>query len=699
MANRVTTLKTHVLLAGGSTRVTTLKLSSFVSISDVDIRVTTLKVGAFTNDKTHGVRATTLKVGVYADDKTHGVRATTLRLSGWFSLDQAIKLGPPFGSNEVFVPADISTQASYQTPPAPVIEVNPYRADVPNVDQQRILREQHNLIQAGDSTFHWGVLTEVYASANYTLGSLGRFFHDDLGMIHARFVKFTKLTQGAAAGFPVGLDLASKSKWVVTNQFDRSSPDWIVGIALPYNQLAFEGDCFGWVIVDGFVPVELEVENDSTDFLFGTEYGWASTGKVHVNSGGDSIGTRRTTSQVPNLRVGEFYVEVKDLSLARLQGIISAAQAPLSSQIDSLTAKVNQLSTHLDSTNQNLSALTTQVSNLDSRVTREVENINNSLAAIRKLMPDGDYKSYVDSKVEGLRNDLGQQIGLVSQVSNDALLRANEAYALAQSISYDSIQVQIDALNDSMGGITDRLIGFTAVIDTNALTAGQILVATDAGLTPGGQPLLTWNPVDPTLELMKDIDWTTPPTDGQVIAWDDVAGEFKFVDQSGGGGGGGDPSRVLLAEVELSAAGSLINFTSISQSFKNLEILGQTRINSGAATGVFMRFNGDSGSNYSTYYENRYGNATYSKEVRLGGSFLSSGTAGLFSVWKAEVWGYSRTDRFKGINAYDVLLNDNIAERSGGFWRSNSAITSIAIYNTGSANFAPGSWVRLYGLK
>lgn len=678
MAQRVTSEKLNAFLSGGSHRVTSLKASTYLTRAE-PLRVTSLRTDIFLT-------------------RAEPVRVSTLQVRGWVSLAQAIKLGEPFGSNEVYTPADVSQKATYTAPPPPVIEVNPYRADVPNVDQQRILREQHNLIQAGDSTFHWGVLTEVYASANYTLGSLGRFFHDDLGMIHARFVKFTKLTQGAAAGFPVGLDLASKSKWVVTNQFDRSSPDWIVGIALPYNQLAFEGDCFGWVIVDGFVPVELEVENDSTDFLFGTEYGWASTGKVHVNSGGDSLGTRRTTSQVPNLRVGEFYVEVKDLSLARLQGIISAAQAPLSSQIDSLTTKVNQLSTRLDSTNQNLSALTTQVSNLDSRVTREVENINNSLAAIRRLMPDGDYKSYVDSKIEGLRNDLGQQIGLVSQVSNDALLRANEAYALAQSISYEGIQVQIDALNDSMGGITDRLIGFTAVIDTNALAAGQILVATGAGLTPGGQPLLTWNPVDPTLELMKDIDWSTPPTDGQVIAWDDSAGEFKFVDQSGGGGGG-DSSRVLLAEVELSVAGSLIDFTSISQSFKNLEILGQTRINSGAATGVFMRFNGDSGSNYSTYYENRFGNATYSNEVRLGGSFLSSGTAGLFSVWKAEVWGYSRTDRFKGINAYDVLLNDNIAERSGGFWRSNSAITSIDIYNTGSANFAPGSWVRLYGLE
>src|SRR3546814_3839407 len=90
------------------------------------------------------------------------------------------------GSNEVFTPSITSTFEPV-IPPAPQIEVNPFRADVPNVDQQRILREQHNLAQAGDSTFHWGVLTEVSATPLYNLGSIGRFYHDEFGISIARY--------------------------------------------------------------------------------------------------------------------------------------------------------------------------------------------------------------------------------------------------------------------------------------------------------------------------------------------------------------------------------------------------------------------------------------------------------------------------------------------------------------------------------
>src|SRR3546814_7546433 len=81
-----------------------------------------------------------------------------------------------------------------------------FRSDVPNVDQQRILREQHNLAQAGDSTFHWGVLTEVSATPLYNLGSIGRFYHDEFGISIARYCKFTSFEKTIAKATPVGLN-------------------------------------------------------------------------------------------------------------------------------------------------------------------------------------------------------------------------------------------------------------------------------------------------------------------------------------------------------------------------------------------------------------------------------------------------------------------------------------------------------------
>ena len=517
MASRVSSIKGQLFSTSGIARVSSIRIAPRL-IPPANVRVSAFKLTA------------------YVKDELTPIRVSTLQAQAWASLDQGLYVpGDLFGSNEVWAP-DLSITASYESPTPPQIEVNPFRADVPNVDQQRILREQHNLTQAGDSTFHWGVLTEVYATAVYTLGSLGKFFHDDLGMIHARFVKFSKFVPCAAKGFPVGFDLKSGAKWTVTNQLDRSSIDWIVGVALPYNEMAFAGDCFGWVVVDGFVPVELEVEPGVDQFLFGTEYGWAATGKVQVNQSGDSLGTRRTISKLLNLKPGEFWVEVKDLSLARLNGIISASEAQLVSRLDGIDNRLDALTIDLNSTKQNLSALTAQVGLLDSRVTAEVNNLSNALAAIRALMPDGDYKSYVDAQVNGLRAENQQQFLLVNQIANDAKIRADEAYALAQSQSNAALQAQIDALNDSMGGLTNRLIGFDTTIDTNTLLAGQVLVSVLDHTDVDGTDFYKFEPVNFSLANLIDVDiTTTPPSDGDALCWDNTAGLW-LPSASGGSG-------------------------------------------------------------------------------------------------------------------------------------------------------------------
>src|SRR3546814_960129 len=87
-----------------------------------------------------------------------------------------------------------------------------------------------------------------------------------------------------------------------------------MGIACPYNELVYSGSWYGWVIVDGFVPAEMDVTLDSSEFEWGTEYGWSETGKVKPGVAAPSLGTRFTTTHVPNLRPGEFLVKVSDLS-------------------------------------------------------------------------------------------------------------------------------------------------------------------------------------------------------------------------------------------------------------------------------------------------------------------------------------------------------------------------------------------------
>src|SRR3546814_5468943 len=82
-------------------------------------------------------------------------------------------------------------------------------------------------------------------------------------------------------------------------------------------------------------------------------------------------------------------------------------------------------------------------------------------------------------------------------------------------------------LNGAMGDFTIRLVGFTSEIDTNVLTAGQVLVTVDAGLTPGGAQLYTFQPVDYSFANLVDVDMTTtPPTNGQVPVWDNTLSQW-----------------------------------------------------------------------------------------------------------------------------------------------------------------------------
>src|SRR3546814_19737034 len=82
-------------------------------------------------------------------------------------------------------------------------------------------------LQAGDSTFHWGVLTEVSATPLYNLGSIGRFYHDEFGISIARYCKFTSFEKTIAKATPVGLNTRLNQHWVLTNRIDLSDPEQI----------------------------------------------------------------------------------------------------------------------------------------------------------------------------------------------------------------------------------------------------------------------------------------------------------------------------------------------------------------------------------------------------------------------------------------------------------------------------------------
>lgn len=535
MTSRVTTLKTHVLLAGGSSRVTAAKL------------------GVFASDVTTGLRVTGSRIGVHANDKTNGPRVTKTQLRAWVSFDQGLYFGAPFGGGEIFAP-DFFVSTEYDSPAPPEVEVNPWQANQPNVDTQRILREQHNLLQAGDSTFHWGVLTEIYAEAEYNLGSLGRFYHDVYGIIHARFCKFSDFVPTDSKATPVGWNAARPELWGVTNQLEKSSPIHTVGVVLAYNESIYDGVSYGWVIVDGLVPAGMQVEFDSTEFMFGTEYSWTATGKVKPSAAGYSLGQRFSVSRDPALRGGEFRVELDKLSLTRLVGLISVAIAPETTRLDDLLVRTQNLETKISTLAAEVRAVSEAQASFATRFDSEMRATANALAAIRSLIPEVDYRTYVTTNIKALRTEFLSQVSILNRGIAGARQLAEEANRRIDGSSNAALQAQIDNLNGAFGGLTDRLVGFSVRIDTTGdvgtpLGAGAVLVSVDAGTTPGGTPLFEFAPLDFVLDSLLDVD-AGSPTNGQVLTWDSPSSKWIAKTPAGGGGGGGGApivaNRVLL---------------------------------------------------------------------------------------------------------------------------------------------------------
>lgn len=154
---------------------------------------------------------------------------------------------------------------------------------------------------------------------------------------------------------------------------------------------------------------------------------------------------------------------------------------------------------------------------------------------------------------------------------------------------------------------------------------------------------------------------------------------------------------IALANLTLTGTDASITFSSIPNTYRDLFIV--TNTDNTAQADYYLRFNGDTGSNYnrvtgqgtgSVVSYNSSSNATF---MRLNGN---ADLATDFSHNALiHVLDYSATDKQK-----TVLSRTNSTfgvDMTAGRWASTSAITSVTIYpSTGS--FESGSTFSLYGI-
>jgi hypothetical protein len=153
-----------------------------------------------------------------------------------------------------------------------------------------------------------------------------------------------------------------------------------------------------------------------------------------------------------------------------------------------------------------------------------------------------------------------------------------------------------------------------------------------------------------------------------------------------------------IATNTLTSAAASYTFSSIPGTYTDLRIV-FTGTSESSTPNIWVRFNGDTGTNYS--YTILAGNGSSTTSTRA-----SNSTYGLMNAYGLstsviqsdylDVMNYSNTTTFKtSINRFS---EGGGVGATVNLWRSTSTITSIAIIASAN-NFAVGSTFSLFGIK
>lgn len=164
----------------------------------------------------------------------------------------------------------------------------------------------------------------------------------------------------------------------------------------------------------------------------------------------------------------------------------------------------------------------------------------------------------------------------------------------------------------------------------------------------------------------------------------------------------------LISSTVLSSSQSSISFdvSSLASTYKHLQLRISARSDRTSSGGDYirLRFNSDSGSNYSYHTFVGNGGSLISEAAtsttgmhleRIGSSDLSTGNFGVMIV---DILSPFSTSKFKTVKNLGGV-STNFAMLQSGSWRSNSAVTAVNVVVGGGSNFISGSRFSLYGIK
>ena len=159
-----------------------------------------------------------------------------------------------------------------------------------------------------------------------------------------------------------------------------------------------------------------------------------------------------------------------------------------------------------------------------------------------------------------------------------------------------------------------------------------------------------------------------------------------------------EPTYDSIATTTLGSAAADITFSSIS-GYTDLVLVVNGTPETAGSYNLDMRFNGDTGSNYSRTVLSGDGSAASSSRNSTQTKIVITNEGNLTTTSNNQIiniLNYSNSTTYKTVLARGNRANTGV-DATVGLWRSTSAITSIVIFLTGS-NLATGTTATLYGI-
>ena len=158
------------------------------------------------------------------------------------------------------------------------------------------------------------------------------------------------------------------------------------------------------------------------------------------------------------------------------------------------------------------------------------------------------------------------------------------------------------------------------------------------------------------------------------------------------------PTYEAIATQTLGSATASVTFSSIPSTYTDLVLVVNT--GSGTAEDIALRFNSDTGTNYSRTYFYGNGTVTYSdKNSNVAFSYFGGQNSTTTPVTHiANIMNYSNSTTFKSM-LVKIGSASSVTSLTAHLWRSTSTITTIGLFTVSGNNLNAGSTFTLYGIK